>query len=105
MEKVIVDGRVAVVLHSGCGLGWSTCHTDTPEILFDPGIVNLVQEKQWEKLLTYLTLKFPEVAHISGRSTKYLVIHWVRQGFKFRITENDGSERVVYHDDEKWIVA
>jgi len=105
MEKLIVDGKVAVVIHPEYGGGWSTVFPDIPEILFDPGIVNLVQEKQWEKLKTYLTLKFPEVAHISGRSSKYLVIHWVSQGFKFRIAEYDGKERVVYHDDEEWIIA
>jgi hypothetical protein len=106
MEKVIVDGRVAVVIHPEYGLGWSSAYPDIPELLFDPGIISLFKEKQWEKLKTYLVLKFPDVAYsYSDRDIKGLVIHWIRQGSKFRIEAYDGMESIVLYDDEKWIVA
>jgi hypothetical protein len=106
MEKVIVEGKVAVVIHPEYGLGWSSAYPDIPELLFDPGIISLYKEKQWEKLKTYLVLKFPDVAYsYSDRDIKSLVICWVRQGSKFRIEAYDGMESIVLYDDEKWIVA
>jgi len=106
MEKVIVEGLVAVVIHPEYGLGWSSAYPDIPELLFDPGIISLFKEKQWEKLKTYLVLKFPDVAYsYSDRDIKSLVICWVCQGTKFRIESYDGMESIVLYDDEKWIVA
>jgi hypothetical protein len=106
MEKVIVDGRVAVVIHTEYGWGWFSAYPDIPELLFDPGIVSLVEEKQWEKLKTYLVLKFPDVAYsYSDRDIKGLVIHWIRQGSRFRIESYDGMESIVLHDNEEWIIA
>jgi hypothetical protein len=106
MEKVIVDGKVAVVIHPEYGLGWSSAYPDIPELLFDPGIISLFKEKQWEKLKTYLVLKFPDVAYsYSDLEIKALVICWVRQGTKFRIESYDGMESIVLYDDEEWFVA
>lgn len=106
MEKVVEDGKVAVVIHPEYGLGWSSAYPDIPELLFDPGIISLFKEKQWEKLKTYLVLKFPDLAYsYSDRDIKALVICWVRQGTKFRIESYDGMESIVLYDDEEWFVA
>jgi len=106
MEKVIVDGKVAVMIHSEYGLGWSSMYPDIPELLFDPGIVSLHKEKKWEKLKTYLVLKFPDLVYsYTDQDLKNLVICWVPQGAKFRIEAYDGRESIVLYDDEKWIVA
>ena len=106
MEKVIVDGKVAVIIHPEYGLGWSSAYPDIPELLFDPGIVSLHKEKQWEKLKTYLVLKFPDLAYsYTDRDLKSLVICWVPQGAKFRIEAYDGREDIVLYYNEKWITA
>jgi len=106
MEKLIVDGKVAVVIHPEYGLGWSSAYPDMPELLFDPGIISLHKEKQWEKLKTYLVLKFPDLAYsYTERDLKSLVICWVPQGTKFRIEAYDGMESIILYDNEAWIIA
>lgn len=42
-NKVIRDGKVAVVYSPGFGDGWYTWNMDCPELLFDPIIVQCVE--------------------------------------------------------------
>jgi hypothetical protein len=103
MKKYIKDGMIAVLYSTGYGAGWYTWNTKYgTELLFDPGIVDLVLTGKWEKLESYLTLKYPD-AYMGG--VRALHVRWVPVGSEFRIDEEDGSESIILKDEDDWITA
>ena len=105
MDKVIVDGHVAVLYSPGYGAGWSTWNIEYnyKELIFDPGLVELVLAgKEHEEIAVYATLKWPD-AYLGGLSE--LDIEWVPVGAKFQIGEYDGHESVNVFDEEEWFIA
>jgi hypothetical protein len=102
MNKTIKDGRVAVLYSPGYGAGWSTWNPDYPEMVFDPGLVDLVLEGNDEKILAYVTLKWP-TAFMGGVDD--IQVDWLLEGTDFVIEEYDGAETVVLRDEMKWITA
>ena len=102
MNKVVRDGMVAVLVSPGFGAGWSTWNTEYEELLFDPGIVDLVEKKNWQELGTYVTLKYPDI-YQGGMEN--LEIQWVPQGAQFVIEEYDGAESLKLKDDIIWYRA
>ena len=102
MNKLIEDGKVAVLYSPGFGAGWYTWNYDTPEILFDPAIVKFVENKKWAELDTYVTLKYPEI--YKGGMTD-LEVEWIPEGTLFKVNEYDGSESIELKENEYWMVA
>ena len=105
MDRVIVDGHVAVLYSPGYGAGWSTWNQEysTEELIFDPGLVDLVLAgKEQEEIVVYVTLKWPD-ACLLGLSD--LDVKWVPVGTKFQIGEYDGHESVDVFDEEDWFIA
>jgi hypothetical protein len=102
MEKVVRDGKVAVVYSPGFGAGWYTWNQEHPELLFDPTIVKYVEDQDLDSLRSYMGLKFPEV-YVSDYND--LTVKWIPQGIEFRIDEYDGNESVVTKQDDTWFVA
>jgi len=102
MHRVIRDGRVAVVYSPGYGAGWSTWNTGLPDMIFDPGLVDLVLEGNKEKILAYVMLRWSD-ANILGVDD--LVVEWIPEGVDFVINEYDGAETLVFKDMMKWIRA
>jgi len=43
MNKLVRDGKVAVLYSPDYGSGWYTWNPNNPELLFDPAIVQLVE--------------------------------------------------------------
>jgi len=104
-NKVIRDGKVAVLYSPGFGAGWSTWNTPLPELLFDPIIVDFVLNKpeNWlQGIEAYCELVYPG-AYTGGASD--LEVMWIPAGSQFLVEEYDGSESVVLMDEMKWIVA
>ena len=104
-NKVIRDGKVAVLYSPGFGAGWSTWNTLLPELLFDPIIVDFVLNKpeNWlQGIEAYCELVYPG-AYTGGSSN--LEVMWIPAGSQFLVEEYDGSESVVLMDEMKWIVA
>jgi hypothetical protein len=104
-NKVIRDGKVAVLYSPGFGAGWSTWNTLLPELLFDPIIVDFVLNKpeNWlQGIEAYCELVYPG-AYTGGSSD--LEVMWIPAGSQFLVEEYDGSESVVLMDEMKWIVA
>jgi hypothetical protein len=101
MERVIRDGKVAVLFSPGFGSGWYTAHY-IEELLFDPSIVQWVEAGELDKIKNYMTLKYPN-EYLSGLST--LTIKWIPQGTEFRISEYDGAESIKCKSKEHWITA
>jgi hypothetical protein len=103
MEKVIVDGKVAVLYSPGYGAGWYSWNKHLPEIVFDSSIVKLVLEERFDELETFMTLKYSDV-YLGGLTE--LEVEWIKIGRLFRITEYDGNEDIEYKDDDEgWMLA
>jgi hypothetical protein len=112
MNKVIRDGKVAVVVSPGFGAGWSTWATArggedgedvTGFMLFDPTLVDMVERGALaEEIETYVTSMYSDV-YCGGADD--LTIQWLPVGTAFRIHEYDGSESVEIRDDIQWTIA
>ena len=106
-NRLIQDGRVAVIYSPGFGAGWSTWNTEDngygEELIFDPGLADLIiSGRSQEQIEAYVTLKWPG-AYIGGlRDAR---VEWVAPGVEFKITEYDGSESLQFRDSEEWITA
>jgi hypothetical protein len=102
MNKVVRDGLVAVLYSPGYGAGWFTWNTERPEILFDPALVELVEQEKWDELQAFVVLKYPGI--YSG-GLKDLQIEWMPVGTQFQVHEYDGSESIKQRDGVDWITA
>ena len=104
MKKLIRDGKVAVLISPGYGAGWSTWNNHTPQILWDPTIVKMVEEGCRPQIFhQYVEDVYPGYVNALGIET--LKVVWIPQGTRFHITEYDGHESIVLYDEENWHVA
>jgi hypothetical protein len=102
MNKLVRDGMVAVLYSPDYGSGWYTWNPNHPELLFDPAIVQLVEEDKFDELKTYVTLKYPNIYEGGMWELK---IAWIPEGAMFRINEYDGDESIELKDDADWFTA
>lgn len=102
MEKFVRDGMVAVLYSPGFDAGWSTWNPDYPDMVWDPGMVQLVLESRRDEMMTYAMLKWPD-AYLGGLDQ--LAVTWVAEGGRFRITEFDGNEEVELMTQVNWLQA
>ena len=102
MNKLVRDGMVAVLYSPDYGSGWYTWNPNNPELLFDPVIVQLVEEEKFDELKTYVTLKYPNIYEGGMWELK---IAWIPEGAMFRINEYDGDESIELKDDADWFTA
>lgn len=101
MEKVIKDGKVAVLVSPGFGAGWCTWNEEFPELVFHPKIVEMVLKGQQDRidedwLVDNLGVKYANVYYEGCRN---LGIKWLPIGKRFIIVEYDGSESLITEDD------
>ena len=101
MEKVIKDGKVAVLVSDSWGAGFHTWGAPV-EAIFDPTLVDLIEKQQIEEATTYAQKAYP-TAFLGGIAD--LCIEWIPEGAKFIITEYDGSESIQLMDDTDWLIA
>jgi hypothetical protein len=102
MNKVVRDGRVAVLYSPDYGAGWFSWNTRYPELLFDPAMVELVEAEKWDELQAFVTLKYPD---IYAGGLRDLRIEWVPEGTQFIVNEYDGNESIQTRDSTDWITA
>jgi hypothetical protein len=103
MDRVIRDGRVAVLYSPGYGAGWSTWASDelAGRVVFDPAVVAWVESgKDGDVPVDQYG---DEYLYTGGAAQ--LEIEWVPVGTQFRIHEYDGSEHVVLASEEEWHTA
>jgi hypothetical protein len=105
MDKVICDGKVAVLVSRGYGAGWSTWTDEVETYLFHPKLVQMVEEERHSEITTeWMEQELGlDVSYTGG--TDGLEIQWVPVGTKFVIHEYDGHESLRTIDDFYWITA
>jgi len=105
MDKVIRDGKVAVLVSRGYGAGWSTWTDEVETYLFHPKLVQMVEEERHSEIATeWMEQELGlDVSYTGG--TDGLEIEWVPVGTKFVIHEYDGHESLKTIDDFYWNVA
>lgn len=99
MEKVVRDGKVAVIVSPGYGAGWSSWDGDAASP-FDPVVVAWIEAGKPEPV--------PYSDDPGGPYTGGLpeaVIEWLPVGTQFRIDEYDGNESLVVAGPDSWQVA
>jgi hypothetical protein len=105
MDKVIRDGKVAVLVSRGYGAGWSTWTDEVETYLFHPKLVQMVEEERHSEITTeWMEQELGlDVSYTGG--TDGLEIEWVPVGTKFIIHEYDGHESLKTIDDFYWMTA
>ena len=108
MDKVIRDGKVAVLVSRGYGGGWSTWVPDEyrETYLFHPKLVQMVEEGLNDEITSewlQQELDMGEWSYAGG--VEGLYIKWVPVGTQFHIEEYDGFETLVTSLDINWITA
>ena len=107
MNKVIRNGRVAVIHSCDWGAGWYSWH-GVEELLYLPQLVESL-ERPWSD--TYETRTRPMLEKVlteHNLQTNFIpdsVITWVPVGSRFFVSEYDGVETVIREDEMKWITA
>lgn len=104
MEKVIRNGKVAVLVSRGFGAGWYTWNMDYPQCLYDKKIVETVLRGATVKQIKDLALeRFGDGFYPGGADGLYIA--WLPIGTRFQIDEYDGAEGLLIADEQVWLVA
>lgn len=105
MDKVIKDGKVAVLYSEGYGAGWYSWNTGHPECLFDPELVRLILSKDYSKdnVVELAETKYGESFYTGG--AEGLTVGWVPQGEQFDIDEYDGAESLIIIGETDYLIA
>lgn len=103
MEKVIRDGKVAVIYSPRYGAGWTTWSVPE-EGMFHPALVEAIENEMEETSLVELCKNlFGDEFYYGGADC--LAIKWLPVGTKFRITEYDGAESIEILDEIDYHIA
>ncbi len=104
MEKIINNGKTAVLVSPGYGAGWSTwASSDQRETMcMDARIVQHVLDGNLRKAADAAISIYPDV-YTGGAED--LVVRWVPVGELFEIREYDGSESLVIIGQQRYMMA
>jgi hypothetical protein len=110
MNKTVRDGHVAVIITTAFNSNWYTNH-EVPELLFDPVVVNMVEEmKKSDNPLEvalliekYCDERYGERTYYGD--TMYLDVKWVPQGTAFNVEVIDNYETIIEQPVSKFLVA
>jgi hypothetical protein len=101
MNKVIRDGKVAVLISYGFGAGFYTWGAPL-EAIFDPKLIELVESEDFDGAVKYVETTYPDV-YTGG--VEDLEVVWVDEGEEFTIEEYDGNESIQFKNETQWITA
>ena len=99
MNKVIKEGKVAVLISRGFGSGFHS-YGAPDEAIFDPKLVELVESRDFDGAEEYVMNSYPDVYTCGVRD---LVVMWIDEGEDFIINEYDGSETIQFKNLTEWI--
>lgn len=98
MEKVIRDGKVAVLVSPGWGAGWYSWNSHE-ELLFHPKVVEMVEKGKAKDITEEWVKEETGFADVYCGGADELQIEWLPEGTAFRIEEFDGNETLRALDD------
>lgn len=104
MEKVIRNGKVAVLISNDYGAGWYTWNTAFPECLFDKEMVEAVLRGCTTEQKEDLALERFGTDFYAG-GARDLVVRWLPIGTRFQVDEYDGAEHLEIEVGQVWLVA
>lgn len=106
VEKLIRDGKVAVLYSPGYGAGWSTQNENDQAklLLFDKEIAEAVLEGNKEKAAEIAERKC-DGKYVCTLGCRDLEVEWLDEGTVFDIDEYDGAESVRIISSESFFVA
>jgi len=105
-QKVIRDGKVAVLYSPGHGAGWYTWNGyDYNELIFHPKLVEMVENGKEEQITQEWIEENLGLSGICVLGAFDLEIQWLDVGTKFIIEEYDGSEFIRTLNDMQFITA
>ena len=94
MQKVIRNGKVAVLISGGFGAGWYSWNSSHKELIFHPTLVALVEAGKQSEITEELIEKELGLKDIYCGGARNLDIRWLDEGTPFEIEEYDGSESI-----------
>ena len=107
MNKLVRDGKVAVIYSPGFGGGWSTWDWNHPDCVFDREIAELVLDRADPREIEQLAQdKWGQGNNyfFSG-APEELAVAWLPEGVRFVIREYDGNETIETENDIEWLTA
>lgn len=96
-EKVIRNGKVAVLISKGFGSGWYTWNPDYKQLLFHPKLVEMVESNKFEEIEEWVHQNINPDIYCGGSDG--LCIEWLEEGSAFVVDEYDGAESIKTLDD------
>jgi len=101
MEKVIRDGKVAILISPGFGAGWYTWNTKHTELLFSPKMVEMVERNEANKIDKDWVLENLGIENVYCGGASDLVVYWLPIDTAFMVKGYNGSESIITIDDLK----
>jgi len=107
VNKLIQDGKVAVIYSPGFGGGWSTWNFSHLDCVFDREIAEQVldgEDPQAIERLAQAKWGQGDNYFFSGAAEE-LAVAWLPEGVRFVIREYDGNETIETENDIEWLTA
>ena len=104
LNKLVRDGKVAVVYSPGFGAGWSTWNPESvrAQLCMDAELVEAVLAGELYKAEARALELYPDV-YLGGSSE--LTVGWIPVGERFLVMEYDGSESIIRSSDDSFLTA
>jgi len=99
MEKVIRDGKVAVLISPGYGSGWYTWNTESEVLLFSPKVVEMVEQGRAKEITEEWVEENLGITDVYCGGASDLKIEWLTVGSAFSVDDHDGYESILTVND------
>ena len=94
MEKVIRNGKVAVIYSPELGSGWYSWNEDIKLLLFHPKLVEMIENNRQSEITQQWVEENLGIDNVYCGGADDLQIKWLDEGTAFIINEYDGSESI-----------
>ncbi len=98
MEKVVRNGKVAILISDGFGIGWYSYHREHQQLLFHPKLVEMVEQGKSSQINENWVKENLNLENIYCGGASTLQIHWLPIGTAFIVKERDGEEYLEIKD-------
>jgi hypothetical protein len=98
MDKVIRDGKVAVLVSPGYGAGWYSWNDEHDILIFHPKLVEMVEQGRNKEIDKDWVEENLGIKNVYCGGACSLEIHWLPEGTQFLIDEYDGFESLTTNE-------